>query len=283
MRSAIARASVSSSRCEVTVTSPSPLGPKGTSRLSGSGRCAAGSGEMIVSAACRMRAPDRKFVNSGSRSAGEPSRLREVGREVEQVRQRRAAPRVDVLVGVADGGDRVPARRTSRASAWPARRWCPGTRRAARRRTGRGTPAPTSGCSVATCDRELDLVAEVDHAEVALEPAEHRDRLRELDALERRVVDAVGARDLLEDRQALARRTPPRRRARRGGSRSGRRGSRSCRPRSAATRSSRARTSSRRARGRRSRPAAPGSARARARCPPACRSARSPARRARGS
>ena len=75
MRSAIARASVSSSRCEVTVTSPSPLGPKGTSRLSGSGRWAAGSGEMIVSAACRMRAPDRKFVNSGSRSAGEPSRF----------------------------------------------------------------------------------------------------------------------------------------------------------------------------------------------------------------
>ena len=50
--------------------------------------------------------------------------------------------------------------------------------------------------------RELDLVAEVDHAEVALQPAEHPHRPRELDALERGVVDAVGARDLLEHGQS---------------------------------------------------------------------------------
>ena len=79
----------------------------GTSRLSGSGRWSTGSCPMIVSAAARIRAPERKFVYRGSRAAGLPSASRERRREPEQVVERRAAPRVDVLVGVADRGDRV--------------------------------------------------------------------------------------------------------------------------------------------------------------------------------
>ncbi len=53
-------------------TSPCPLGSNGTSRLPG-GRCASGTAPITASAAARMRAPERKFVYSGSCVAGVPS------------------------------------------------------------------------------------------------------------------------------------------------------------------------------------------------------------------
>ena len=82
----------------------------GTSRLSGSGRCAVGQ---------RRRSSRRPRPGSARPSgssctaaacvAGVPSARRELLREPEQVVERGAAPRVDVLVGVADRGDRVAA------------------------------------------------------------------------------------------------------------------------------------------------------------------------------
>ncbi len=55
------------------------------------GRCSGGRGAITVSAAARIRAPLRKFVNRGSVDAGEPSsRRNEVGNSS---RLNRLAPR----------------------------------------------------------------------------------------------------------------------------------------------------------------------------------------------
>ncbi len=62
IRSAIHDASRHSSEIRSTWTSPVPFSSHGTRRLSGSGRWASGSLEMIVSAASRIHAPERKLV-----------------------------------------------------------------------------------------------------------------------------------------------------------------------------------------------------------------------------
>ena len=73
IRSAIHAASAHSSEQRITVTSPSPFAGHGRSSLSGSGRWFTGTGPMMVSAAARIRAPERKFVYRGSFRAGDPS------------------------------------------------------------------------------------------------------------------------------------------------------------------------------------------------------------------
>ena len=52
---------------------PGPFSSHGTRRLSGSGRCAAGSCPIRMSAASRIRAPERKLVYRGSFVASSPS------------------------------------------------------------------------------------------------------------------------------------------------------------------------------------------------------------------
>ena len=75
----------------------------------------AGSGAMTASAAARIRAPERKFVYSGSCATAVPSARGNCSGNSQQVEQAGAAPRVDVLVGVADRGHREARRRRRRA------------------------------------------------------------------------------------------------------------------------------------------------------------------------
>ena len=92
-------------------------------------------------------ASERRLTVSGYVGTSAPVGAREVAAEVEDVGDRRAAPAVDRLVGVADRGHRVaepvagvgPGEQRAAASA-PARPRCPGTRRAARPGTCRARP-----------------------------------------------------------------------------------------------------------------------------------------------
>ena len=148
--------------------------PRDAAACPGRGAARPGAGRSATSAASRIRAPERKFVYRGSLVAAAPSARRELLRELQQVEQRGAAPRVDVLVGVAHGRHRMAVRRRRRPSAAPAPRSCPGTRRAAPPRSGRDTRRATSGCRSTMLSAQLDLVAEVDHAELALQLPEDR-------------------------------------------------------------------------------------------------------------
>ena len=70
-----------------------------------------------------------------------------VALEVEHVLDRRAAPRVDALVGVADDADVAVAARRACSPARTGRGSCPGTRRPAGSGTAPGSSGSTSGCS----------------------------------------------------------------------------------------------------------------------------------------
>ncbi len=106
-RSATPSASATSCSYRATSTCPSPLRSHGRSSLSGSGRWLAGSASITRSAACEdpgARAEVR--VQRELRGLG-PVGERELRAEVQQVPQARAAPGVDVLVGIADRRHRV--------------------------------------------------------------------------------------------------------------------------------------------------------------------------------
>ena len=152
------------------------------------------------------RAPTGSSCRAGAAPTGEPSAQGNCVGELEQVVEGRAAPRVDVLVGVADRGDRMPVAEQRVASARPARRSCPGTRRGARPGTARGGPRRPRGGVPSIVDRPLDLVAEVDHAELALQLAVAPGRSRELEPFLRGLVDALGPGGLQRVEAALERR-----------------------------------------------------------------------------
>ena len=192
MRSATQAASFTSSEMRATWTSPGPFSSHGTSRLSGSGRCAAGSCPIRTSAASRIRAPERKLVYRGSLVASSPSAFANCFGNSSRLNSDAPAPGVDVLIGVADRRHRMTAAEDTRHQ--------PGLRDVrvlVLVEEHRGEPVAILlrdlGMLLHDVERELDLIAEVDHAELALQLAEDRARLRELDALPRGSVRAIGA------------------------------------------------------------------------------------------
>ena len=172
-------------------TSPWPLAGNGTSRLPG-GRCASGTGadhRVGGREDARPRAEVRvQRQLRGGRAVGP----RELLREAEQVVERGPAPRVDVLVGVADRGDRVAGAEQRRHQL--------GLRDVrvlvlveqhgleARAMVGDHVGEPRHDL-----ERAVDLVAEVDHAELGLQLAVDHGGLDQLDPLLRRLVGALGA------------------------------------------------------------------------------------------
>ena len=163
MRSAIHAASFNSSEMRATWTSPGPFSSHGTSRLSGSGRCAAGSCPISTSAASRIRAPERKLVYRGSLVAASPSALANCFGNSSRLNRRRAAPGVDVLIGVADRRHRMTTAEDTRHQ--PRLR---DVRVLILVEEHRGEPLAVLGRDLGMLlddvERELDLVAEVDHA-----------------------------------------------------------------------------------------------------------------------
>ena len=115
----------------------------------------------------------------------------ELRRELEQVVQGRAAPGVDVLVGVAHRGDRVPV-----AEHEPHQLGLGDVRVLILVEEHRLEPGPVVGDDLGVAlhhvDRPLDLVPEVDHAELALQLAVASGRAGQLEPLLRRLEHALG-------------------------------------------------------------------------------------------
>ena len=184
-RSAIPSASATSCSYWATSTCPWPLRSHGRSSLSGIGPLVGRQGvDHPVGGLEDPRARAEVRVQR------ELLRLRAVGArelraEAQQVPQAGAPPRVDVLIGVADRGHRVPAAEDRAHQD--------------RLRVVRvlvlveqdGAEAPAVGLADLRVRRRdpdgvRDLIAEVDHAELRLDVAEHPDGPSDLDPLLRR-------------------------------------------------------------------------------------------------
>jgi hypothetical protein len=117
--------------------------------------------------------------------------LPELVRELEEVEERRSAPRVDVLIGVADRRHRMPVPEDTRHQ--------PGLRHVGVlvfvEEDRRETVAILTGDLRVLLDdleRQLDLITEVDHSELTLQLTEHGARSRELDPLLRGSEGPIG-------------------------------------------------------------------------------------------
>ena len=145
----------------------------------------------------------------GRRTVG----ARELLREVQQVEQAGAAPRVDVLVGVAHGRHRMSFAEHARDQL---RLRDVGVLVLVEQHGAE--PLPVLGGHLRVLldhlERQRDLVAEVDRAQVALQLPEDRGSARQLDPLQRRAIRAVGTVFLqllqprLVERDDLLRRAP---------------------------------------------------------------------------